>query len=174
MRTQFQSLALLSGLRIWCSQELWCRSQMWLRSCIAMAVAVAQASSYSFGSTPSLRTSRYHKYGLKKQSQKKKKKKSTVWKTTTLKLSPVTLFPSHSLVLFGGQRKRGYYRREAPSEGCTKTREKPCSQRVREQHQGKRRIFNSGVWDSERMVPDRCFKTCLSGQFWSLGVYETH
>ena len=32
-------LALLSGLRIWCSRELCCRSQMWLGSGIAMAVA---------------------------------------------------------------------------------------------------------------------------------------
>ena len=34
MRTWVQSLAPLSGLRIWHCCELWCRSQMWLRSCV--------------------------------------------------------------------------------------------------------------------------------------------
>ena len=38
MRLQVQSLALLSGSRIWCCCELWCRSQMWLGSGIAVAV----------------------------------------------------------------------------------------------------------------------------------------
>ena len=37
MRTQVKSLALLSGLRMWCCRELWCGSQMWL------GVAVAEA-----------------------------------------------------------------------------------------------------------------------------------
>ena len=36
---QVQSLALVSGLRIWCCHELWYRSQMWLGSDVAMAVA---------------------------------------------------------------------------------------------------------------------------------------
>ena len=36
-----QSLASLSGLRIWCCRELWCRSQMGLGSCVAVAVAAA-------------------------------------------------------------------------------------------------------------------------------------
>ena len=34
-----QSLAFLSGLRIWHSSELWCRSKKWLRSGVAVAVA---------------------------------------------------------------------------------------------------------------------------------------
>ena len=46
-----QSLALLSGLRIWRSRELWCRSQMRLRS--GVAVAVMYAGSYSSDWTPS-------------------------------------------------------------------------------------------------------------------------
>ena len=54
MRLRVQSLALLSGLRIWCCCELWCRSQMWLESCIA--VDVPQADSYSSDLTPSLGT----------------------------------------------------------------------------------------------------------------------
>ena len=33
------SMALLSGLRIWCCRELWCRSQTWLGSDIAVAVS---------------------------------------------------------------------------------------------------------------------------------------
>ena len=36
MRIQIQSLALLSGLRIWHYHELWCRLQMQLKSCIAV------------------------------------------------------------------------------------------------------------------------------------------
>ena len=38
MRMQVQSLALLSGLRIWHCHEWWCRSQTRLRSDIAVAV----------------------------------------------------------------------------------------------------------------------------------------
>jgi len=38
MRMRVQSLASLSGLRIWCCRELWYRLQMWLRSHIAVAV----------------------------------------------------------------------------------------------------------------------------------------
>ena len=33
-----QSLALLSGLRIWCCHELWCRLQTWLGSHVAVAL----------------------------------------------------------------------------------------------------------------------------------------
>ena len=39
MRLQVQSLAPLSGLRIWCCHELQCKSQTWLQSGIAVAVA---------------------------------------------------------------------------------------------------------------------------------------
>ena len=39
MRTQVQSLASLSGLRIWHCPELWCRLQMQLGSCVAVALA---------------------------------------------------------------------------------------------------------------------------------------
>ena len=38
MRTWVQSLASLSGLRIWCCHELWCKLQTQLGSCIAVAV----------------------------------------------------------------------------------------------------------------------------------------
>ena len=38
MRLWVRSLALFSGLRIWCCHELWCRLQMWLRSGVAVAV----------------------------------------------------------------------------------------------------------------------------------------
>ena len=41
MRLQVQSLALLSGLRIWPCHELWYRSKTQLRPCVAVAVAVA-------------------------------------------------------------------------------------------------------------------------------------
>ena len=53
MRTWVQSLALLSGLRIWRCLELWCRSQTQLGSCIAVA------GSCSASSTPGLGTSRF-------------------------------------------------------------------------------------------------------------------
>ena len=39
MRMQVQSLASLSGSKIWCCCELWCMSQTWLRSSVAGAVA---------------------------------------------------------------------------------------------------------------------------------------
>ena len=39
MRLQVQSLALISGLRIWHCHELWCRSQTQLSSSMAAAVA---------------------------------------------------------------------------------------------------------------------------------------
>ena len=74
MRTQVQSLALLSGLRIWGCCELGCRSQAWLRS--GIAVAVVQAGSCSFNSTPSLGTSICHRCGPKKMTKKKKKSES--------------------------------------------------------------------------------------------------
>ena len=38
LRMWVQSLASLSGLRIWCGCKLWHRSQMWLASSVAMAV----------------------------------------------------------------------------------------------------------------------------------------
>ena len=59
MRMQVQSLASLSGLRIWLQRRL----QMWLRSGIAMAVAYV--SSRSSDLTPSLGTSICH--GLKRK-----------------------------------------------------------------------------------------------------------
>ena len=55
MRTQVQSLASLSRLRIRHFCELWCKSKMQLR--FHVAVAVVQAGSYSSNSTPSLGTS---------------------------------------------------------------------------------------------------------------------
>ena len=38
VRMQVQSLASLSGLRIWPCHELWYRLQMWLGSCVVVAV----------------------------------------------------------------------------------------------------------------------------------------
>ena len=54
MRMQVQSLASISGLRIWHRSKVWCRLQMRLRS--GVLVAVAWASSYSLDSTPILGT----------------------------------------------------------------------------------------------------------------------
>ena len=70
MRTQVQSLASLSGLRIWCCRKQWCRFHTQLRS--DMAVAVVQASSCSSNLIPSLGTSICHRGSPKKEKEKKK------------------------------------------------------------------------------------------------------
>ena len=54
MRLQVQSLALLSGLRIWHCHELWCGLQTRLGSLVA--VALAWAGGYGSNLTPSLGT----------------------------------------------------------------------------------------------------------------------
>ena len=69
MRTQVQSLALLSGLRIQRCHELWCRSQMWLRSDISVAVAGSNSSNL----TPRLGISICHRCSLKKAKKKRQK-----------------------------------------------------------------------------------------------------
>ena len=63
-----QSLALLSGLRIWRCCQLWCRLQKWLKS--GVAVAVVQAGGHSSDSTPSLGTSTCCGCGPKKTKDK--------------------------------------------------------------------------------------------------------
>ena len=65
---QVQSLASLSGLKIWLCCNLWCRLQM--QSGYGVAVAVAQACSCSSDSTPSLGTSVCHRYSHKKKKIK--------------------------------------------------------------------------------------------------------
>ena len=67
-RLWVQSLASLSGLRIWSCYELWCRLQLKLRSGIAMAVVYT--GSYSSNRTPSLGTSTYLGYSPKKTKNK--------------------------------------------------------------------------------------------------------
>ena len=73
MGMQVQSLASLSGLRIWCCCELLCRSQMQLGSVIAMAVATAGSCSVDL--TPSLGTSICCRCGPKKKKKKKERKR---------------------------------------------------------------------------------------------------
>ena len=74
VRWRVRSLALCSGLRIWCCCELWCRSQTQFGSHIAMAVV--QAGSYSSNQTPSLGTSICCGCSPEKtQSQKKKRRR---------------------------------------------------------------------------------------------------
>ena len=70
MRTQDQSLASLSGLRILRCPEPWRRSQMWLRSLVAMAVV--EAGSCSSDSTPNLGTSICCRCSPKNKKTKKK------------------------------------------------------------------------------------------------------
>ena len=71
MRTWVQSLASLSGLRIWHCRELWYRLQMWLRSGVAVALAtalirpLAWEPPYAVGAAQEI---------AKRQKKKKKKK----------------------------------------------------------------------------------------------------
>ena len=51
MRMQVWSLALLSGLRIWCCHKLWCMSLILLQSGVTMAVACSSDSTPSLGSS---------------------------------------------------------------------------------------------------------------------------
>ena len=67
-RMQVQSLASLSGFKIWCCHKLWCRSQMRFR----YGMAVVWASGYSSASIPSLGVSICHKCSPKKHTQKNK------------------------------------------------------------------------------------------------------
>ena len=50
MRIRVQSLALLSGLRIWCCQELWCGSR--LESGIAVVCGIGQQLKIQFDPQP--------------------------------------------------------------------------------------------------------------------------
>ena len=75
MRMWVQSLASLSGLRIWRCCELWCRPQMQLRS--QVAAAAVQASDHSSNMTPSLGTSICLRYGPKNSYLESSQKLST-------------------------------------------------------------------------------------------------
>ena len=68
MKTQVQSLASLSGLRVQHCCDLWCSLQTWLRS--GIAVAVVWVSGYSSDSTSALGTSIC--WGWPEKDQKKK------------------------------------------------------------------------------------------------------
>ena len=65
MRMLIESLASLSGLRMWRCHELWCSSQTQLGS--GVAVAVVWAGSCISDLTPSLGTSMCHGCSPKKQ-----------------------------------------------------------------------------------------------------------
>ena len=89
MRTRVQSLALLSGLRIWHCCEPWCRSQGQLRSCVAVAMAWTGICISDL--VPSLETSKCHGCGPKKQTkQNKTKQKKTNNKNTLTELPCVS------------------------------------------------------------------------------------
>ena len=74
MRTQVQSLALHSGLRIQHCRELWCRSQVQLGS--GVAVTVTKAGGYSSDSTPSLGT--FICRGCSPKKTKRQQQKNTI------------------------------------------------------------------------------------------------
>ena len=73
MRMKVQSLALSSGLRIWCWYKLQCMSQMQLGS--SDAVAAAKASSCSSDLTPRWVMFICHRGGHKKKRKKERKSK---------------------------------------------------------------------------------------------------
>ena len=75
MRMHVQSLASLSGLRIW--HELWCRSQMRLGSCVALAAA--WGGGYSSDLTPSLGTSICAGAALKDKKDKSNNNNNSSW-----------------------------------------------------------------------------------------------
>ena len=79
MRTGVQSLASLSGLRIWCGCELWCRSQTKLRS--YMAVAEAQGGAAAALIRPLAWELPYAKF---RYGPKKKKKRKMFFKKSAL------------------------------------------------------------------------------------------
>ena len=71
MRFRVQSLALLSGLRIWHCCELWCRSQTRLGSRVAVALAKATAPIQPLAWEPPYATGA----ALEKAKRQKEKKK---------------------------------------------------------------------------------------------------
>ena len=73
MRLRVQSLASLSGLRIWHCHELWCRSQTRFTS--GIVVVVVQAGSCSLDWTTSLGTSICRRSGPRNGIKTKKRKK---------------------------------------------------------------------------------------------------
>ena len=73
MRTWVQSLASLSGLKIWRCHELSCRSQVRLGA--DDTEKVKKTSGYRYDSTPSLGPCISHRYGPKKTKKKKRKKR---------------------------------------------------------------------------------------------------
>ena len=89
MRTQFQSLASLHGLRIWRCCELWCRSQVQLGSGVAVELCGTRISS---DSTPSLRTSICLGGGPTKTKKKTKTKINPKPTTMSLLLATAIIF----------------------------------------------------------------------------------
>ena len=111
MRTRVQSLASLSGLRIWYCHELWCGLQMWLRS--GVAVAVVQVGSCSSNSTLNLGgTSICCGCGLEKEKHQLKQRGKFI---TTLKETTERV----EMVLASGMpRSKGLKVLHSPSHLC--------------------------------------------------------
>ena len=76
MRMQVQSLASLSGSRIWHCHELWCRSQTWLGSHIAVAVVQLAAAALI---RPLAQKLPYAAGTALKKKRRKRKKKVSKW-----------------------------------------------------------------------------------------------
>ena len=85
MRTRVQSLASLSGLKIWSCHELWCRSQMRLGSHVVVAVAGIYSSDW----TPSLEISVCH--GCSPKRPKDKIKQGNICQM---------IRPTHNIIMF--------------------------------------------------------------------------
>ena len=87
MRTWVQSVALLSGLRIWCCRELWCRVQTWLGSVVAVAVAAVIAPIQPLAWEPSYAVGAALNKQTNKQKTKKIQQKEMNLRSTELKLA---------------------------------------------------------------------------------------
>ena len=74
MRLRVRSLALLSGLRIWCCRELWCRSQTWLGSPSCCGSGVGQQLQLRFDPWPGNLHVLWEQLKKWQKDQKKKKK----------------------------------------------------------------------------------------------------
>jgi len=93
MRTQVQSLASLSGLRIWHCHELWCRSQMRLRSGCGIVPIGALDWELPYASGLALKKAK------KKKKKRKEKNKAIYCKQTyDLFLIPCHLAALHQCV----------------------------------------------------------------------------
>ena len=99
MKLQVQSLALLSGLKIWRCCELWCGLQMRLGSCIAVVVVLA--GGYSSDWTPSLGTPYAVNVALKSKKKIKQTNKNPTYVCTFMIFTPLFITEYLNILILG-------------------------------------------------------------------------